>query len=65
MKKLIQNSPRGFLLIAAMLWFGLYKTLEPFSYVLVNALPLESGSHSYRALQFFFYASCNECRENK
>ena len=55
MKKLIQSSPRGFLLIAAILWFALYKTLEPFSHVLVDALPLEPGSHTYDALQFFFY----------
>jgi uncharacterized membrane protein YraQ (UPF0718 family) len=55
MKKLIQNSPRGFLLLAAVLWFGLYKTLEPFSHVLVKALPLEPGSHAYNALQFFLY----------
>ena len=55
MKKLIQNSPRGFLLIAAVLWFGLYQTLEPLSHVLVKALPLEPGSHGYDALQFFFY----------
>ncbi len=55
MKKLIQSSPRGFLLLAALLWFGLYQTLEPISHELVKALPLEPGSHAYNALQFFFY----------
>jgi uncharacterized membrane protein YraQ (UPF0718 family) len=55
MKKIIQNSPRAFLLIAAVLWFGLYKTLEPLSHVLVNTLPLERGSQLYDALQFFLY----------
>jgi hypothetical protein len=50
-----RNQPRAFLLIAAVLWFGLYKTLEPLSHIMVNALPLEPGSHAYDALQFFFY----------
>jgi hypothetical protein len=43
------------MLITAVLWFGLYKTLEPLSHVLVDALPLETGSHAYDALQFFLY----------
>ena len=55
MKTFINRQPRAFLLIAAALWFGLYKTLEPLSHILVDALPLESGSHAYDALQFFFY----------
>jgi uncharacterized membrane protein YraQ (UPF0718 family) len=50
-----RNQPRTFLLIAAVLWFGLYQTLEPLSHILVNALPLEPGSHAYDALQFFLY----------
>ena len=50
-----RNQPRAFLLIAAVLWFGLYKALEPLSHILVNALPLEPGSHAYDALQFFLY----------
>lgn len=50
-----RHSPRAFLLIAAVIWFALYKTLEPLSHVLVGALPLETGSHLYDALQFFFY----------
>jgi len=28
------------------LWLGLYKTLEPLSHVLVNALPVERASRS-------------------
>lgn len=55
MKMFIQSRPQIFLFIAAVLWFGLYKTLEPLSHVLVDALPLELGSHTYDALQFFLY----------
>ena len=55
MNTFIKNQPRAFLLIAAILWFGLYKTLEPLSHQLVGVLPLEPGSHLYDALQFFFY----------
>jgi len=55
MRMLIQNWPRAFLLIAAVLWLGLYKALEPLSRMLVDKLPLEVGSHTYDALQFFFY----------
>ncbi len=55
MNSLIKKYPRAFLLIAATLWFGLYKTLEPLSHILVNTLPLEAGSHAYGALQFFLY----------
>ena len=50
-----RRSPRAFLLIAAVVWFAIYKTLEPLSHLLVGALPLEAGSHLYDALQFFFY----------
>ena len=53
--KLPRNQPRAFLLIAAVLWFGLYKTLEPLSQILVNALPVDRTSHLYDALQFFLY----------
>ncbi|MFZ2162281.1 MAG: permease [Sideroxyarcus sp.] len=50
-----RRSPRVFLLSASILWFCLYKTLEPLSRWLADALPVESGSHLYDALQFFFY----------
>ncbi|MDP2759451.1 MAG: permease [Sideroxyarcus sp.] len=55
MNTFIKSQPRAFLLIAAILWFGLYQTLEPLSHQLVGILPLEPGSHLYDALQFFFY----------
>jgi uncharacterized protein len=50
-----RRTPRAFLLIAALLWFMLYKTLEPFAHWMVNTLPVERGSHLYDALQFFLY----------
>jgi len=50
-----RRNPRTFLLVAAVLWFMLYKTLEPLSHWLVDALPVERGSHLYDALQFFLY----------
>jgi len=55
MKAFLIRQPRAFLLIAAALWFGIYKTLEPLSHILVDALPVERGSHLYDALQFFLY----------
>ena len=55
MKAFLIRRPRAFLLIAAALWFGIYKTLEPLSHILVDALPVERGSHLYDALQFFLY----------
>lgn len=55
MKKYIKNWPRAFLLIAAVIWFGLYKSLEPLSHVLVAQLPVAPGSKLYDALQFFLY----------
>jgi len=53
--KLPRHNPRAFLVIAAALWFGIYKILEPLSHILVKALQLEPGSHAYDALQFFLY----------
>jgi uncharacterized membrane protein YraQ (UPF0718 family) len=50
-----RRNPRAFLLIAAVLWFMTYKTLEPLSHWLVDALPVERGSHLYDSLQFFLY----------
>jgi uncharacterized membrane protein YraQ (UPF0718 family) len=55
MNAFARNQSRAFLLVAAVLWFGLYRTLEPLSHLLVGALPLAAGSHLYDALQFFFY----------
>jgi uncharacterized protein len=53
--QLPRRNPRAFLLIAATLWILSYKALEPLSHLLVGALPVESGSHLYDALQFFLY----------
>ena len=35
-----RRNPRAFLLIAGILWFLVYKTLEPLSHLLVGALPV-------------------------
>jgi len=51
----LNRQPRSFLVIAAVIWFGIYKILEPLSHMLVKALQLEPGSHAYDALQFFLY----------
>lgn len=51
----IRTSPRAFLMVAALLWFGLYQTLVPVSEALVAALPVTRDSHLGAALQFFFY----------
>jgi len=50
-----RRNPRTFLLITAVIWLAIYKTLEPLSHVLVGALPVEGGTHLYNALQFFLY----------
>ncbi len=47
--------PLGFLVVAAMIWYGLYQSLLPASEVLVTHLPVERSSHAGNALQFFFY----------
>jgi hypothetical protein len=55
MNTFLNRQPHFFLIIAAAVWFGIYKTLEPLSHILVNVLQLEPGSHAYDALQFFLY----------
>lgn len=55
MNTILNRQPRSFLVIAAVIWFGIYKILEPLSHILVKALQLEPGSHAYDALQFFLY----------
>ncbi|AWI80538.1 hypothetical protein CEW87_14905 [Parazoarcus communis] len=50
-----QRSPRTFLPLAALLWWGLYQTLIPLSEGVVAALPVARESHLGGALQFFFY----------
>jgi uncharacterized membrane protein YraQ (UPF0718 family) len=55
MNAILNRQPRSFLVIAAVIWFGIYKMLEPLSHMLVKALQLDPGSHAYDALQFFLY----------
>ncbi|MFA5371655.1 MAG: permease [Sideroxydans sp.] len=50
-----RSNPRIFLLLSAIVWFVLYKSLEPLSHILVGVLPVAAGTHLYDALQFFFY----------
>jgi len=47
--------PKTFLVLAALVWFGVYQLLIPASEALVAALPVERTSHLGGALQFFFY----------
>ncbi|HPG63080.1 MAG TPA: permease [Casimicrobium sp.] len=47
--------PRIFLVIAAVIWWGLYEALIPASEAIVAALPVDRNSHLGGALQFFFY----------
>ena len=55
MNTILNRQPRSFLAVSAVIWFGIYKMLEPLSHTLVKALQLEPGSHAYDALQFFLY----------
>lgn len=50
-----QRHPRSFLVLAALIWFGLYRSLAPVSEAIVAALPVERASHLGAALQFFIY----------
>ena len=50
-----QKQPVAFLLAAAALWWGLYRSLIPVSEALVATLPVDRQSHLGSALQFFFY----------
>ncbi|MCX7692133.1 permease [Tepidimonas taiwanensis] len=50
-----RRQPVGFLLLAAVAWWGLYQSLVPASEALVAALPVARDSHLGSALQFFFY----------
>jgi hypothetical protein len=50
-----QRSPIVFLVMATLLWLGLYVALIPVSEGLVAALPVDRDSHLGGALQFFFY----------
>ncbi|MEF9672640.1 permease [Pseudomonas sp. PCH446] len=50
-----QRHPRLFLVMAVLVWFGLYEALIPVSEALVAALPVDRDSHLGGALQFFLY----------
>ena len=47
--------PRSFLLLAALVWFGLYRSLAPVSEAVVSWLPVERATPFGAALQFFLY----------
>jgi uncharacterized membrane protein YraQ (UPF0718 family) len=53
--QLPRQHPRLFLLVAAAIWFALYRSLDPASEALVAALPVDRTSHLGGALQFFLY----------
>ena len=55
LRKFPKQRPVVFLLLAALIWFGLYWSLVPFSEALVGWLPVDRASHLGGALQFFFY----------
>jgi uncharacterized membrane protein YraQ (UPF0718 family) len=50
-----QQYPRTFLMVAAVVWWLLYRSLAPASEALVAALPVDRASHLGGALQFFLY----------
>ncbi|TCT22567.1 permease [Thermomonas haemolytica] len=50
-----QRHPRLFLAGGALLWWALYRILEPLSETVVGWLPVARDSHLGSALQFFFY----------
>ena len=49
------RQPTAFLILAAVVWLGLYQMLNPAAEALVAALPVDRASHLGGALQFFFY----------
>ncbi len=49
------RQPMAFLVLAAIVWLGLYQMLIPASEALVAALPVDRSSHLGGAIQFFFY----------
>ncbi|AUG98854.1 permease [Pectobacteriaceae bacterium CE70] len=50
-----QRSPRVFLMVMVVVWYGLYQMLAPLAEALVAQLPVTTDSHLGGALQFFFY----------
>ena len=49
------HQPVVFMIVATLVWFGLYAVLVPLSEAIVAVLPVERSSHLGSALQFFFY----------
>jgi hypothetical protein len=49
------RQPIVFLALAAIVWLGLYQTLNPAAEALVAALPVDRASHLGGAIQFFLY----------
>ena len=47
--------PKSFLVLAVLIWYGLYKSLNPVSEWLVALLPIDRASALGGALQFFLY----------
>jgi hypothetical protein len=47
--------PIFFLVLAAVIWWSLYQTLNPAAEALVASLPVDRDGHLGGALQFFFY----------
>ena len=52
---LSKSWPKAFLMFIALIWYGLYESLNPISEWLVSLLPVDRQSHLGGALQFFFY----------
>ena len=47
--------PKSFLVMAVLIWYGFYESLNPFSEWLVALLPIDRASALGGALQFFLY----------
>ena len=50
-----KSQPKSFLVLAVLVWYGLYESLAPTSEWLVSLLPIYRQSHLGGALQFFLY----------
>jgi uncharacterized membrane protein YraQ (UPF0718 family) len=54
-QRLPSRQPKLFLVMAALIWWGLYLSLNPLAEALVAQMPVDRDSHLGGALQFFFY----------
>ena len=50
-----KSQSKSFLVLAVLVWYGLYESLAPASEWLVSLLPIDRQSHLGGALQFFLY----------